>query len=267
MNIDGMCCTITTGTGNAAGRAGKRAASALGPPVDTPMAMISMPPPGSPGRRDRQRRREGPRRRRDRRGDGGPSGERLDLGDEILAHGLEAGRYAPDVGRLGHVVGGPRRQRVQRGPGSALGERAEHNDRELWPRLAQFLERRDAVHVGHLDVQRHDIRVALRDLLQGDSAVGGRTHHLDLRVGGQHVAHQAANDDGVIDDEHPDPPQTDAPCELGRPRICSLASIADLVNGFMTYSWAPASIARTICAISVSVVTIIRRTSARRGSA
>ena len=38
----GMCCTITTGTGNCAARPGSIAASALGPPVETPIATTSI---------------------------------------------------------------------------------------------------------------------------------------------------------------------------------------------------------------------------------
>ena len=41
MNIGGMCCTITTGTGRVAGSDGISSARAVGPPVDTPIAIRS----------------------------------------------------------------------------------------------------------------------------------------------------------------------------------------------------------------------------------
>src|ERR1700732_1760759 len=37
----GICCAITIGTGNPAGKGGKNRASASGPPVETPMATSS----------------------------------------------------------------------------------------------------------------------------------------------------------------------------------------------------------------------------------
>ena len=41
MNIGGMCCTIRTGTGRCEGSCGRTVPSAVGPPVDTPIAITS----------------------------------------------------------------------------------------------------------------------------------------------------------------------------------------------------------------------------------
>src|SRR5215218_6623542 len=90
VNIGGMCWTMTIGTGNDAGSVGRIAASAFGPPVDTPMATIPIATPGD-ARRGR--------------------GERADLRHELLAHALQAGQDAADVGRLGDVVRGAVAQR------------------------------------------------------------------------------------------------------------------------------------------------------------
>jgi hypothetical protein len=41
VNIGGMCCTMSTGTGNVDGSRGSSSASAFGPPVDTAMTTAS----------------------------------------------------------------------------------------------------------------------------------------------------------------------------------------------------------------------------------
>ena len=47
----------------------------------------------------------------------------------------------------------------------------------------------------------------------------------------------------------------------------SLAISTSRVNGFITYSFAPAAIARFICSLSVSVVTMMMRTESKDLSA
>src|SRR5579863_4526680 len=42
VKIGGMCCTTTIGTGKSLGIFGRTAANALGPPVEVPMATISI---------------------------------------------------------------------------------------------------------------------------------------------------------------------------------------------------------------------------------
>ena len=56
---------------------------------------------------------------------------------------------------------------------------------------------------------------SLRD---GDLAVDGGAHDLDVGVGGQHVGHDLADDDGIVDDHHPDRVHACPPASLlGQP--------------------------------------------------
>ena len=49
VNIGGMCCTIAIATGRSPGSDGINSASAVGPPVDTPMAITSIRSGGPAG--------------------------------------------------------------------------------------------------------------------------------------------------------------------------------------------------------------------------
>ncbi len=48
MNVGGMCCTTSTGSGKFAGRSVSTCASAFGPPVDTPIASTPRGSPSAP---------------------------------------------------------------------------------------------------------------------------------------------------------------------------------------------------------------------------
>jgi hypothetical protein len=87
---------------------------------------------------------------------------------------------------------------------------------------------------------------------------------LDLGVGRERLGDEAADHHGVVDDEHPHP--------LGRrhagvahavtsPSSASFSAMASSLNGLMTYSWRRPRAARTICACSLSVVTIMSEMS------
>ena len=62
----------------------------------------------------------------------------------------------------------------------------------------------DAVHLRHLDVHRDQVGLELVELAEGDPAVDGGTDDLDVGIRGQHVGHDLADDDGIVDDHHPD---------------------------------------------------------------
>jgi hypothetical protein len=208
-----MCCTTTTGTGRA-----------------VPIAVKTRDSAHGPRRRHRRRQPDGARRRRGaRRGEhgtragrgpgrgGGRAGrpeqpgdlaavrhEGLDLGDELLGDAGQRLLHAADVRRLRHVVRRTGRQGVQRRGRAALGERGEHDDRQARPRAAQLAHGLDAVHDGHLDVHRHQVRRELLDLGLRDLTVGGGADDVDRGVPGERVGDEASHDDGVVHDQYPD---------------------------------------------------------------
>src|SRR5262249_39087340 len=55
-----------------------------------------------------------------------------------------------------------------------------------------------------LDVEDDQVGVQLRHLLQGDAAVGRSADHFKGRVPGEFLGHQAAENDGVVDDQDAD---------------------------------------------------------------
>ena len=98
-----------------------------------------------------------------------------------------------------------------------------------------------AVHLRHLDVEDDQVRAQLRQLGQGDPAVGGGADHLQRGVAGEFLGHQAAEDDGVIDDQDADLRHALLPEDVQQAELRDQDS---LLNGFMTYSLAPAFSAR-----------------------
>ena len=161
------------------------------------------------------------RRHRGGGADGGDraAGEHLDAGDELLADAVHRLADAADVGRLGDVVVGAGGEGVEGRGGTALGQRAEHDDRHaavLAPTdtAADRADRLDAVHLRHLDVHGDQVGLELVQLRDGDLAVHGGAHDLDVRVLGQHVGHDLADDHRVVDDHHPDRVHAMSSCSL-----------------------------------------------------
>ena len=92
------------------------------------------------------------------------------------------------------------------------------------PGRADRPHRLDAVHLRHLDVHGDQVGLELVELGDGDLAVHGGAHDLDVGVCGQHVGHDLADDDGIVDDHHPDRVHACPPASLlGQPsRLSSL---------------------------------------------
>jgi hypothetical protein len=77
-----------------------------------------------------------------------------------------AGDDAVGLGLL-HVIECAERQGLQRDLGVAPRQRRRHDHREIGPLLEQQRERRDPVHVGHVDVEHHDIGMAAVEIFDG----------------------------------------------------------------------------------------------------
>ena len=131
---------------------------------------------------------------------------------------------------------------------------------------------RQTIHLGHFDVQRDHIGVQLRDALECDGSVRRRPDHFQGGVFRQRVRHQAADDYRIVHHQHAnararrDRFPGECLCSSRpywiNPIIRSLSARISLVNGFITYSSAPAASAFTIWSTSVSVVTIMTFTDA-----
>ncbi len=81
---------------------------------------------------------------------------------------------------------------------------------------AQGREDAEAVELGHDQVERHHVGLELGDLLERVEAVVGDPHHLETRVGAQHLAHHLAREGRVVHHEHPH-------ARLGHLRTCASA--------------------------------------------
>jgi len=139
-----------------------------------------------------------------RRGEGRPP---LDLGRRGRAHGVRQG-----LGNVLGRIGGARlaqhlhRAEVQRLHGQFAvlwGQRTQdhHGQRVMLHELGQ---KRQAVHAGHLQVERDDVGLQFNDLVTGDIGVHRRPDDLNVVVArqlfGDHLAHHRR----IVDDQHPD---------------------------------------------------------------
>ena len=259
VNTGGMCWTMTTGTGNVAGSCGSTDVSASGPPVDEPIASTSMRPVGGEAARPASgtERQRGGRRRAAAPGSGGQSA--LILGTSCVADAGDRLGDAADVGRLADVVVGAERQGVERRAGAALGQRAEHDDRQARVGLAQLAQRAQAVEVGHLDVERDAVGRDLRELVERDAA--GRRGADDPISGSssrtvvtsRRMTTESSTTRTLMRPIRRSPAGGAASGRAGS----ACRRWPRRVNGFRTYSWAPAASARTIWPCSLSVVTIM----------
>ena len=65
-----------------------------------------------------------------------------------------------------------------------------------------LLQECQAVHAGHLDIQRDDVRHLVADPFGSDERIAGRADDLDSRVLGQDVAQGLANYGGIVNDQY-----------------------------------------------------------------
>ena len=116
------------------------------------------------------------------------AGERCDLGDQFPAQLVRRVRQTRAVARLGYVIGGARGQRIERGGCATLGEGAAHDHRQLRIQLADLNQSLDPIQPGHLNVERDDVGIQLRNPGQGDRTVGSGPGDFDFRSGSESVA-------------------------------------------------------------------------------
>src|ERR1700682_4667795 len=103
--------------------------------------------------------------------------------------------------RLGDKVEFTQTQSFQRDRSPFRAVRTDHNHRH---RMAahNFLQRIDAVHAGHLKVERHHVGLQFIDLLKTKSPVHGGADDLNRFIGGQHLRDEFSHQRGIVDHEH-----------------------------------------------------------------
>jgi hypothetical protein len=186
----GVCCAITTGGMPLGAAAPSTTRSAWGPPVDAPIAT------SWPGHELHALAHRGPQRR--------PGGvEARDRARRLLDPPHQLGRERRGlgrVGRLGQHVGGAGLQRAQLHRRIEPPRQHDHRPRRV---LGDRAQQRQAVDVGHLEVERDDVGRQRQDQIAPGAPVGRLAHH-------RHAAALEDAPDGpprdhrVVDDQHPD---------------------------------------------------------------
>ena len=169
------------------------AASALGPPVDTPMAIDGAPVASTRPAQARGARPAGidPRRRRLAGGSSArraPGSSRSSSPTMSSGPGRRRGRRC----RLAQIVRGAEASASSVAAAARSVSALNMITGSCGIGLPDRPQRFEAVHVRHVDVERDDVRARTAPLLQRDPAVGGRPDHLDLRIAGEQLGHQPA---------------------------------------------------------------------------
>ena len=105
--------------------------------------------------------------------------------------------------RLGDAIDGADLHRIDGGRGAAVRERGNHNDRQR-PQPHHLLEEIEPVHLRHLDIERHDIRIERLDGLARLQRIGRLADDLNGGIGGERDADQRAHGRRIVDDENSD---------------------------------------------------------------
>jgi 3-oxoacyl-[acyl-carrier-protein] synthase II len=128
--------------------------------------------------------------------------QRLQHRRKLAANAIDGSAHAACAGRLRHVARRAGGQAIERDARALLGQRRQHHDWQPRPLLAQLLQRREAIELRHLDVERDGVGRELRQQIERELAVACRAADLEVWIRIERIRDEAANDNGVIDDEH-----------------------------------------------------------------
>lgn len=129
--------------------------------------------------------------------------QRFDLGDELVAEAHRCRDLAIGFG-LRQIVDGPELEALQRDLGVALGEGRDHDDAESRALLQQARECADPVKLGHIEVEKHDLRIDTVERLDRGAPVRYGRDDLDPALC-QPARNQPTHHDGVVRDKDPRP--------------------------------------------------------------
>ncbi len=65
-----------------------------------------------------------------------------------------------------------------------------------------FLQKSDAVHARHFDIQGDDVRFKFQNFIPGHKGVGGRTHHLNVGGFGQLLGEYFSDYGRIVDNQY-----------------------------------------------------------------
>ncbi|MGY3424173.1 hypothetical protein ACVWZW_004648 [Bradyrhizobium sp. F1.13.4] len=142
------------------------------------------------------------RRARDRGLAAQPCAEVTDFLDQVVVEDVRSRRLARRF-RLRNVVGCAERQRLEADFGVTAGQRRGHDDDEIALLRQELRQRRDTVELGHFDIEDGNVGVDAFDLVDRLEPGAQRRRNFHVMLGTDPARDQSANDDGVIDDHHP----------------------------------------------------------------
>ena len=107
-------------------------------------------------------------------------------GDQVA---LEIVRLAQCLARarFGDVVRCPHAERAKGNFRIPLGQRRRHDDHKPLLRLDKFRQGGQAIHVRHLDVEKHEIDVLSFERLQGERSIPNGCHDADVVAAFEHT--------------------------------------------------------------------------------
>ena len=105
---------------------------------------------------------------------------------------------------LGDIIGGTKRQRAQRDFGAAARDRRRHDHHQIALLLQEQRQRRNAVKLGHFDIEHDDVDIAAFDPVDGLTPGAQRRGDRHVRFAVDPARHQAARDDRIVHDHDAD---------------------------------------------------------------
>jgi hypothetical protein len=125
--------------------------------------------------------------------------------DQVVMEDIGGGRLARRF-RFRNVIGRAERQRLEADLRVAASQRRGHDDDEIAFLCQQLRQRRDAVELGHFDVEHGNIGIDAFELVDRLEPGAQRSRDLHIVLGSDPARDQTAYDDGVVDDHDPQRP-------------------------------------------------------------
>lgn len=132
-------------------------------------------------------------------------GRRARGGADLIGDQLAIGQHplADPQLRLGHKVHRAQLQRPQGDLRPLPGQGRDHHHRHR-AQAHQFLQKVEAVHARHFNIQCQHLRIEFFDQIPRDQRVLRGGHHLHIGVAVHDLGHQLAHQRGVIHAQYPD---------------------------------------------------------------
>ena len=110
-------------------------------------------------------------------------------------------REYANVGWFGHIITRATRESLERFLCRSFTQRAEHNNGKSPVDFPDFGHGGDPIHFRHFNIHRHEIRIHLRNLGQGNFSSCRRADDVQIKVFRQFIGQQPPNDHRIINNE------------------------------------------------------------------